>query len=181
MGIGVDIFGYIRCPGYGWQKEDQRIFRHNRRVIAHLPLTDDEWPYVTRRMFSMLPLWTEMNKSVPQYQDQLIHFAASYKNMYSIEDEWFIKFEKTLAQLCWLDAVVINGFSNDEYRWKAESTTYLGQYTRQPPVPPSRWTFEHNHLERRKVTVQQYPRYCPFISSFHLPQPSAQQNEDGSA
>src|SRR5262245_8687531 len=107
MGIGVNVFGYISCPGYGWQEEDQRIYRQNRRVLAHVTLTDAEWPCIARHMFSMLPLWTEKNESIPQYEEQLIHFAASYKNMYWIEHAWFEKFENILGKLCWLRAVVI--------------------------------------------------------------------------
>ncbi len=155
MGMGVNIFGYISCPGYGRQAEDQRVFRHNRRVIEHLPEADSERPFITKTMFSLLPLPKDPDVGIPQYENELIHFAASYRNMFVIEAEWLSKFESILARLCWYSATVINAFAGIEYGWHVDILKYGGgAYRENPPRPPEHWSFEVRKIERAPVEIK---------------------------
>lgn len=142
MGIGCIVHGYIECPGYGWQPGDKRVFRQNRRVIQQLPDSDPEWPFFTKNMFSMLPLRTTLERCIPQYESQVIHFAGVYKNMYKIEGEWLGKFERLLSNLCWLSAVAIAEGSRLRYEWSVDIGRVAEQYQRDPPVPPREWSFQ---------------------------------------
>ncbi len=158
MGMGVNIFGYIDCPGYGWQREDQRVFQQNRRVIEHLPESDPEWPSITRSMFSLLPLPRSSEVGIPQYENQLIHFAGSYRNMFVIEAKWLSKFESILSRLCWFSATVINDFAGMEYCWNIDYAAFGHAYQSVPPRPPTQWSFEFHKLEpvpvETKVAIQ---------------------------
>src|SRR5262249_5236424 len=88
MGIGVVVHGFIEFVGSGRQPEWKRVFRHNRRVINSLPVSDGEWPFMPRVMFSVLPLRPSLERCIPQYENGLIHFAGDYKNMYLLEADW---------------------------------------------------------------------------------------------
>lgn len=142
MGIGVIIHGYIECPGHGWQAEDKRVFHQNRRVIEGLPDSDHQWPFFTRNMFSMLPLRHSLERCIPQYEAQIIHFAGVYKNMYVMEAEWLSKFERLLSNLCWYSAVAIVEFSQFRYEWSIDVGGVAEQYLRVPPLPPREWSFQ---------------------------------------
>ena len=56
-------------------------------AIAQLPTSseEDDWPFLTSSMFSYT--------SSPVYRTEVIHFAASYKNICESWDEWELKFE----------------------------------------------------------------------------------------
>jgi len=151
MGIGVIVHGYIDCPGYGWQPEDKRVFHQNRRVIRRLPESDSEWPFFTRNMFSMLPLRPSLERCIPQYEDQVIHFAGAYKNMYIIEAEWLTKFERLLSNLCWYSAVAIVDFSKLRYEWSLDISSVADQYRHDPPVPPREWSFQCFQLDSQAI------------------------------
>src|SRR2546426_3154599 len=116
MGIGVIVHGFIVCPGWGHQVEDQRVFHHNKKVIEQLPVSDPEWPFLTRSMFSMLPLRTAVELCVPQYESQVIHFAGSYKDMFLATPEWLTKFEGLLSRLCWFSAIAT--IWSQKYEWR---------------------------------------------------------------
>jgi len=76
----------------------KRVSRLNRRVLAALPESHQEWPFLTRGMFSMLPLRTSCERRIPQYEDQVIHFAGDYKDMWTLEAAWVVKFERSAAK-----------------------------------------------------------------------------------
>jgi hypothetical protein len=168
MGMGINIFGYIECPGYGWQREDQRVFRQNRRVIEHLPESDLERPFITRSMFSLLPLRKSSEVCIPQYEFQLIHFAGSYRNMFVIEAEWLSKFESILSGLCWLSAAVIKAFAGMEYCWHIDFAAIAHAYQSDPPRPPKQWSFEVHKLERLPIEINAAIDGI-FASKYHIP------------
>lgn len=141
MGTGVVVYGYIDCPGYGWQVQDKRVFRHNRRVLKSLPDSDPDWPFITRNMFSVLPLRPSVSRCIPQYESQVIHFAGSYKNMYVLDAAWLHKFESLLSKLCWFEAVAMVDFSRLRYQWSVNMGDVSPGYSANPPVPPAHWAF----------------------------------------
>jgi hypothetical protein len=121
MAIGVVVHGVIEYVCYGHDPESKRVYRHNKRVIDSLPVSDGEWPFMPRVMFSILPIRASIERKIPQYENGLIHFAGDYKNMYSLEAEWIQKFEeRLLRRLCWSRAVVNLDFSGLRYEWQAQ-------------------------------------------------------------
>jgi len=137
MGIGVVVHGIIKSPGWANQEPSERTYAHNQRVIEALPEGDTEWPYITRSMFSILPLRRSLDMNIPQYEDAVIHFAGGYKGMLILEADWIRKFEKLLAQLCWTRATVYNAFSSLVYEW--ESDWPSESFFHDPPIPPRKW------------------------------------------
>ena len=153
MGIGVVIHGYIECPGYAWQAEDKRIYRANRRVILGLPVSDPEYPFITRDMFSVLPLRPTLERRVAQYENHVIHFAGDYKNMYALDADWIRKFEAILSRLCWNRAVVTLDFSSFRYEWTVTDWNQKFAYRSNPPRPPTHWSFKCYRTELRPLAA----------------------------
>jgi hypothetical protein len=150
MGIGVVLHGCIECPGHAHMVETKRVYRANRRVLRTLPVSDSEWPFMTRDMFSMLPLRPSMDRQIPQYDHQVIHFAGDYKNMYILEADWIRKFEEVLSRLCWYRAVVILEFSSLRYEWEV-AFKHWDRYMANPPLPPTEWTFQCFRMEQKPL------------------------------
>ena len=173
MGIGVIVHGYIECPGYGWQGADKRVFHQNRRVIDRLPESDPEWPFFTRNMFSILPLRASLEQCIPQYEEQIIHFAGSYKNMFVLEAVWLSKFERLLSKLCWFSAVAIVEFSKLRYEWSVDIEAVADQYRCDPPVPPDKWSFRCCRFDLRSIP-QNEAIDGTFSSEHHLVRENAE-------
>jgi len=153
MGVGVVIHGYIECPGYAFMAETKRVYRANRRVILNLPISDSEWPFITRDMFSVLPLRPTWDRRIAQYENQLIHFAGDYKNMYVLEADWVKKFESLLARLCWYSAVVMLEFSALRYEWEVSFDHIGDRYRENPPRPPKEWTFQCFRMKQELLSI----------------------------
>lgn len=138
MGLESVVYGMIRGRAY---HVDRRNALHELNEIAlnKLP-TKDEWPFLTRGMFSFVP-----HDSAPFgiYKSQIIHFGASFK---SLEDEWpawITKFEALLKTL-YFDTATLHLNSegsahNRQYSWKAKVEE--GFYTNFPPKLPLEWSF----------------------------------------
>ena len=152
MGIGAVIHGFIECPGWSHNSNVKRLFRLNRKVLSSLPISDTDWPFITKDMFSMLPLRPSLERQVAQYENQVIHFAGDYKNMYILEADWITKFERLLARLYWHSAVVTNEFSALRYEWSIAPDRMGDMIDRDPPLPPTEWTFRCF-----KMTLNQLP------------------------
>jgi len=153
MGIGVIVHGYIECPGYALAVETRRVYRANRRVILGLPVSDPEWPFITRDMFSVLPLRPSWDRRIAQYENQVIHFAGDYKNMYALEADWIRKFEALLSRLCWYRAVVMLEFSALRYEWEVSFDHIGDRYRGNPPRPPTEWSFQCYRIERHPLRL----------------------------
>jgi hypothetical protein len=157
--MGVTIHGFIECPAWGRgpnADRGKRLFRYNSRVIAALPASDPDWPFLTRGMFSVLPLRTAQERWIPQYESQLIHFAGDYKSMIPLEAKWVTKFERLLAMLCWYRAVVIDEFTKIRYEWDVELLSeQTSGYFDVPPRPPRRWKFRCFKVELQPLPVNE--------------------------
>jgi hypothetical protein len=140
MGIGVVVHGFITAPGWGDQAPSLRVYRHNKAVIRSLPALDPDWPFIVRSMFALSPYRTKLEVSVPQYEHQLIHFAASYKDMHVLEAAWIFKFEAILKRLFATHAVVYCDWSKIRYEWEASWSS--DEFLHDPPVPPKSWTLK---------------------------------------
>jgi hypothetical protein len=149
MGIGVAVHGVIQSPGWGNQAPSLKILKHNKSVIRSLPELDPEWPFITRSMFAFAPYRPSNDVTIPQYELALIHFAASYKNMYLLSLEWIRKFEAILGRLCCYNATVYNEFCQTQYVWDAKwsQENIFGD----PPLPPQEWSLACYHRERKEI------------------------------
>lgn len=169
MGIGVIVHGFIECPGTPYHRIDiRRISRANRRVIASLPASDDDWPFITRGMFGMQSLRTSFDRCIAQYENQVIHFAGDYKNMYVLEADWLTKFETLLARLYWSSVVVMVEFTGLRYEWHVAREHVRERYSQDPPQPPTAWSFECFNIAKQPIPPHQAidgvfssPYHCP--------------------
>jgi hypothetical protein len=166
LGIGAIVHGYIQCPGYAYTAETKRVYRVNRRIILSLPVSDTDWPFITRDMFSVLPLRPSWGRRIPQYENHVIHFAGDYKDMYVLEAEWVKKFEGLLSRLCWYRAVVIVEFSALRYEWEVSLEHSVERYRGDPPQPPTEWSFQCYRTDRRPLP-QNEAIDGPLASPYH--------------
>jgi len=69
-------------------------------AIAKLPSSEeDSWPYLSQSMFSVT--------CDPRYRNDMVHFAASYKDILGSWTSWEEKFEGFLQHLQWEQIRVI--------------------------------------------------------------------------
>jgi len=168
MGIGVIIHGYIECPGFARSADTKRVYRANRRVILGLPISDRDWPYLTRDMFSMLPLRPSIDRRIAQYENQVIHFAGDYKDMYRIEAGWLRKFEGLLSRLCWYRAAAMIEDSWFRYEWRVSFDHIGDRYHSNPPRPPTEWTFKCSRMTQQPLLPNEAIGEA-FDSPHHVP------------
>ena len=85
------------------------LAEHNQRAVESIPDTDDQYPFLTRHMFSLARprLGLHFDRGIIH---QIVHFGASLKVDVAdtgFADAWLRKFEAhLLAQLAWTSAVV---------------------------------------------------------------------------
>jgi len=153
MGIGIVVHGFITAPGWGDQLPSLRVYRHNKAVIQSLPALDPTWPFIVRSMFALSPYRTKLEVTVPQHEHQLIHFAASYKNMYILSADWIFKFEAILKRLWATKAVVYCDWSKVRYEWKADWSSE--EFLHNPPLLPKNWNLKCSHSKGVEVAYSE--------------------------
>jgi hypothetical protein len=168
MGIGVVVHGIIKAPGWGSQPASLRVYRLNKSVISALPAIDPHWPFITKSMFAFAPYRTDIDLPLPQYELQVIHFAATYKDMFILQADWIHKFERILAQLWWTDAVVYSDFSLIKYAWTSEWSEE--SFTHDPPTPPSKWKLACYKQEATPIPLKEAidGTYTPLTNTAEL-------------
>ena len=95
------VYGCIKDMPTGDALAIKKRRGKNLAAILSLP-ADDDWPYLSRNMFST-PGGHVMSGT---YMTQIIHFGASYQ---AVEYEWALwiqKFENLLKRMCWVSVVV---------------------------------------------------------------------------
>ena len=101
------------------------LWHHNRRVIRSLPSQDD-WPFLTRHMFSASPMFgsrCDAARTTATYRGPVVYFGGSFSSIYTQWQEWLEKFEALLRRMYWEHAVVIlvtEWMGQHVYRWDAE-------------------------------------------------------------
>ena len=145
MGHRNTISGHIQEPWYvrGSDRAITRLWHRNRRVIRSLP-SEDEWPWLTRRMFAASPLFGNHGERddllSATYRGPVIYFGGSFSSLYQEWAEWLDKFESLLRRLYWEHAVVVlvtEWMGQHVYRWDAEHT----DFTAEKPAPIESWKF----------------------------------------
>lgn len=139
--MGSESIIYGKIEGAAWRSEDgQKLHRLNRFILDEvLPVTDD-WPFLTRSMFSI----PGENSHEGTYRTQVIHFGASIKDAQEEWNTWLLKFETLLSRLYWFSAVVhleseVGG--NHRYEWVV-TPDQIDRLLLDPPLPVANWTRE---------------------------------------
>ena len=142
MGHRCTISGHIQEAYYvlGSDREINRLWRSNRRVLATLP-DHERWPFLPRRMFAASPLFSGRNGIVSAtYRGPVIYFGGSFSSLFDDWSEWLEKFETLLRRLYWEHAAVIlvtEWMGEHVYRWDSD----LRNFTAERPTPIQNWTF----------------------------------------
>jgi hypothetical protein len=143
MGHRNTISGHIQEPWYvhGSDRAIARLWHHNRRVIRSLP-AQDEWPFLTRRMFGSSPLFNSGREGLlsATYRGPVIYFGGSFSSIYVDWAQWLEKFESLLRRMYWEHAVVIlvtEWLGQHVYRWDAEDANFAAE----DPAPIRNWKF----------------------------------------
>lgn len=132
------LYGYIQ--GAEWMSSDlHKLHRMNRQIIGALP-ENDAFPYLTRAMFSI------PGDEPPQgtYRSQIIHFAASMKEVELEWKKWLEKFEAMLRKLYWFSAMVhlrAEVLGDYDYEWTVDANQIVN-YLKDDPKPPTNWFFD---------------------------------------
>jgi hypothetical protein len=144
MGHRNTISGHIQEPWYvtASGRPLSRLWHYNRRVIRSLP-AQDEWPFLTRRMFCASPMFGSGRKGLltATYRGPVIYFGGSFSSIYSDWAQWLDKFEALLRRLYWEHAVVVlvtEWMGQHVYRWDAEDQDFSAD----KPHPIRTWKFE---------------------------------------
>jgi hypothetical protein len=94
------LYGYIESATYT-SEEYRKYQKLNLQIIKRLP-DEDEYPYLSRHMFSAPPA----NYYRGTFRVQIIHFGGSMKGLeWEQVDVWVDKFESLLKRLYWFSAV----------------------------------------------------------------------------
>lgn len=115
------VYGCITDTLYSSQGEDALVHReNNRKVLMNLPSAED-WPLLSREMFSMPVQQTELN----EIRTDVMHFGSSYKAVEYEWDQWIARFEEMLKGMYWVSATVhleteLNG--RHTFTWEAEES-----------------------------------------------------------
>jgi hypothetical protein len=153
MGMQTILYGYIEEIGFWKDPVKSYIREHNKAVIEGLPLRD-EWPPVSREMFSL----TEGDPVLPgpslDYKARIIHFGASLKQVESEWGEWRAKFERLLSQLYFYEARVhlnSDGMGQQLACWGLDIMKYDIVHDGSVPVValPEQWIYEEPEFERQ--------------------------------
>nr|BDD43607.1 hypothetical protein 1 [Gammaproteobacteria bacterium] len=120
------ISGHILSHSFGG-KEDI-IHGYNMSVLDKLP---EYGGMLLRSMFSLAPLDHRLHINVYQ----VIHFAASYDEIYSIDGAFMGEYEKLLAELCWFQSTVFHSYTGMRVELKSKDHE-IGN----PAIPTRSWS-----------------------------------------
>lgn len=116
MSHEIIVYGFIE--GATWRTEEYRKYQYmNLEIISELD--DEEWPFLTKRMFSS----ADPDNFRETFRRQVLHFGASTKEQgYEYIDLWILKFETLLSKLYWFTAIAhieTEIYGSYKYEWKA--------------------------------------------------------------
>ncbi|MFG5779757.1 hypothetical protein ACFIQF_22080 [Comamonas sp. J-3] len=106
----VRVYGFIE--GYTDYIQDD----HNLEQIRQLPSTG---VYLPNYLFSLVPYCRHA------YYGSHIHFAAGYKEFYTLEREWIEEFELLLSKLYWSSAEAMLTWSQERYIWDSDYSSSM--------------------------------------------------------
>jgi hypothetical protein len=130
---GIIIGAPSKIPDY------HKLQHLNNKVLASLP-ENDNFPWVTKNMFH----FQDPENIEGTYREQIIAFAASYKEIEYEWEVWLEKFESVLKQLYWISAKIhleTDFRGSYVYEWVFD-INQTDNWTSDNPTPTSIWTFE---------------------------------------
>lgn len=142
MGHETIVHGYIE--GSTFIPEEYRKFQSkNCVIISQLP-AHDEYPYLSKSMFSI----PGQGYDEGTYRSQIIHFGGSIKGLeFGDELLWVQKFEALLKKLYWFSAVAYIETEMDgdyKYSWFA-AEDIIPSYHGECPLTTHKWQREVQH------------------------------------
>jgi hypothetical protein len=142
MGERTTLSGHIQEPYYvpGSDRSIARLYHYNRRAIRSLSKHDD-WPFLTRQMFSASPIAGQGpgGRLLAPYRGP-IHFGWSFKGVWDDWPTWLDKFESLLRRMYWEHVVLIlvtEFVGQHLYQWEAD----LQGFSADAPTPIHKWNF----------------------------------------
>lgn len=129
---------YGRIIGESWNNDYHKLMRLNKNIIKGLPANYDNFPWITRNMFS-----APDPDQDHIYCSQAIAFGASYKSVEHEWDEWLDRFEAILKQLYWSSAIIhleTELVGDHKYEWLAD-LIQPDNWISENPQPTTIWTF----------------------------------------
>ena len=115
------VYGCIKDMLVSHNPEQSRCHREkNREVLMALP-SIEEWPLLSREMFSMPVPGLDIN----DIHTDVMHFGSSYKSVEYEWQHWIDQFEALLKDMYWVSATVhleteFNG--RHTFNWEAEDS-----------------------------------------------------------
>jgi hypothetical protein len=134
------------------------IYPRNLAVVEALPTEDDDYPPLTRGLFTVPMDYGRPGSAF--YRQQVIHFGASFSHLSEFWHRWLPKFEGLLRRLYWLEArlhLEIELYGRHEYRWRAAWDGGDIPWHRVPPQPTAAWTFEGGPRDFRAAEPSLHP------------------------
>ncbi|MEJ2466765.1 MAG: hypothetical protein P8045_13845 [Candidatus Thiodiazotropha sp.] len=108
--MGVIVSGYILSHSFGGNECE--IHENNMRVLNELP---EFGALLLRSMFTLPPFDHRLHIET----FQVIHFGASYDEMYGLDEEWYKEFQNLLGKLAWWGATVFHSYTGMRVEFKA--------------------------------------------------------------
>jgi len=87
LGNQAIIYGRIQCARAFKAGKKTGVILFNEAVLQSLPDKDDDWPFLTRHMFSVPQLGIAPVPERGFYKAQIVHFAASLKDEHHDGDQ----------------------------------------------------------------------------------------------
>lgn len=139
------VYGFIE--GATWKSPEYRRLQMANLVALNALPESDEFPPITRGMFSCTPL-----ESSGTFRAQVLHFGGSINGLdFDAVPQWISKFEAVLSTLYWFEATahVWTDYIDGAYQfwWKIGEKS-LATYHNGDPQPTINWNRKHLHLVR---------------------------------
>lgn len=99
----VRVYGFIE--GFTSDAQDS----HNQAQLGALPEIGAQ---LTKGLFAVVP-----QSRGHAYYGGHIHFAAGYKDFYSLDQGWIEEFESLLSKLYWSESELFVTWSRERYVW----------------------------------------------------------------
>jgi hypothetical protein len=117
------VYGCIKDMAFGDDGGDSVSHREkNRQILMSLPGIED-WPLLSREMFSLPVNMTDLN----EIRTDVMHFGSSYNGIEYEWQQWIDSFENMLKGMYWVSATVhleteLNG--HHTFTWEAENSLH---------------------------------------------------------
>lgn len=136
------IYGFIKSPGILNDEVSLRTYKLNKKIIKSIDKFNNEYYYIDNKMFSFLPFKKKIDDKIPQYNYNIIHFGASYKDLFYEWSEWILSFENIIKRLYWYEVILHYQGMPESFTCSWEiSDSYLEKLDYELNEPTVEWYF----------------------------------------